>query len=301
MPGADQVDIVRRRFRGGEGARVAIVAGIRGDTPEGMRVAHEVASVLARLSDTLVGTVDIYPCVNPLAAQRGTRRWPFFDLDLNRCFPGRPDGHAPDTVAWKLLEDLRGAEQVIELRGAHPDFREAAQAHVREGDRQASERARHANVQVIWERNPSGASPSTFAAQFESPIVLEGGSGNRLNAKVGLTLVEGTLNLLNMLGVLPDEGLPFHWAGIRRPLVVRDEQVHRVRASRAGFFLPRIEPWQELAVGDVLGTVVDPATGAIRETLTSPVQGHVLALRERPVVFPGSMLVRVISGGPASE
>jgi len=294
MPGSDRVDIVRRRFRGNDGPRIALVAGIRGDAPEGIRVAHEVAAFLATVVDSLQGTIDIYPCVNPLAAHRGSRRWPFFDLDLNRCFPGRPDGHAPDTVAWKLLQDVQGAEQVIELRGTHPDFRAASQAHVRQGDAQAIERARHANVPVIWARNPTIAAPSTFAAQFDSPIVLEGGSGNRLSAEVGRSLWEGTLNLLNVLGVLPDESLPFHWATIRRPLVVDDEHVQRVRASRAGFFLPAVQPWEEIETGQALGRVVDPGSGAILESLVSPVDGYSLAVRERPVVFPGSLVVRVI-------
>jgi uncharacterized protein len=296
MPGADSVDIVRRRFRGGDGPRVALVAGIRGDAPEGIRVAHEVASFLEQVSDQLVGTVDVYPCVNPLAAHRGSRRWPFFDLDLNRRFPGSESGHAPDVVAWKLISDLAGADQVIELRGAHPDFREAAQAHVREGNALAVERAKQANVQVIWERNPTRAAPSTFAAQFDSPIVLEGGSGNRLSAEVGRSLWEGVLNLLNVLGVLPDEALPFHWASIVRPLVVDDDRVQRVRAQRAGFFLPTVGVWEELEQGQVCGTVVDPSTGAVLESVTSPLAGRVLAVRERPVVFPGSMLVRVVGG-----
>ena len=301
MPGSDRVEIVRRRFQGSDGPRIALVAGIRGDAPEGIRVAHEVAAFLETVVDSLEGTVDVYPCVNPLAAHRGSRRWPFFDLDLNRLFPGRPDSHAPDTVAWKLLQDVEGAEQVIELRGTHPDFREASQAHVRQGDMQAVERARHANVPVIWARNPTIASPSTFAAQFDSPIILEGGSGNRLTADVGRTLWEGTLNLLNVLGVLPDQHLPFHWATIRRPLVVGDDQVRRVRASRAGFFLPAVQPWEEIEAGQALGRVVDPGSGRILESLASPVAGHTLAVRERPVVFPGSLVVRVIDGTDQGE
>ena len=46
MPTGERVDIVRRRFSNGEGPRVALVAGVRGDTPEGIRVAHIVASHL---------------------------------------------------------------------------------------------------------------------------------------------------------------------------------------------------------------------------------------------------------------
>ena len=75
LPSGDELAIIRRRFgRGGPGVpRVAIVAGIRGDAPEGIRVAHQVAKALEELEDRLTGVVDVYPCANPLGAHQGTR------------------------------------------------------------------------------------------------------------------------------------------------------------------------------------------------------------------------------------
>ena len=296
MPSGDSVDIVRRSFSGGDGPRVAIVAGIRGDTPEGVRVAHTVAAVLAEHHASIRGRVDVYPCVNPLAAHRGVRHWPFFDRDLNRCFPGRADGHAPDVVAWKLVHDLEGADQIIELRGANAAFSETPQAHVRSTDESAAEVARHANVNLVWLRDPGLAAPSTFAAQFESTLTLEGGSGNRVTPGVGQALAEGVLNVLNVLSILPDEALPFHWAAVTRPNAVRDAQVHRVRAGRAGLFLPRCAPWDAVDAGEVLGEVIDPATGERLEEVCSPCAARIAAMRDQPVVFPGTMVARVVEG-----
>ena len=294
MPTGDRVDIVRRRFKGAEGPRVVLVAGIRGDAPEGIRVAHNVASVLSGCHDTLQGTVDIYPCVNPLAAHRGLRNWPFFDQDLNRRFPGRANAHAPDLVARTLVDDVQGASQVLEVRGAHSAFAEAPQAQVRAGDSEAAKLARSANVHVVWARTPGPAAPSTFAWQFPNTIVLEGGTGNRLTTQVATTLSNGVLNLLNVLGVLPDDALTFHWAGVNRPAVVGDDQVHRIRANLGGLFLPRHTPWESVEKDEPLGEVIDPISGALREVIVSPEGGRVLALREQPVVLPGSMVARVV-------
>jgi len=294
MPTGDRVDIVRRRFQAGEGPRVVLVAGIRGDAPEGIRVAHNVARVLGACHEQLCGTVDIYPCVNPLAAHRGLRNWPFFDQDLNRRFPGRANAHAPDLVARTLVDDVQGATQVLEVRGAHAAFAEAPQAQVRSGDSEAAKLARSANVHVVWSRAPGPAAPSTFAWQFPNTIVLEGGTGNRLTPEVATTLSNGVLNLLNVLGVLPDDALTFHWAGMSRPEVVGDEQVHRIRADVGGLFLPRHRPWDAVGEGESLGEVIDPISGAQLAEIPSPKAGRVLALREQPVVLPGSMVARVV-------
>jgi predicted deacylase len=294
LPSGDQVSVFRRRYGGGDGPRVAIVAGIRGDAPEGIRVAHRVAGFLAGVEDQLAGTVDIYPCANPLAAEQGSRRWPFFDVDLNRLFPGRIHGHPPDRTAYALCDDVRGADLVIELRGARPSFREAPQAHVRRRNEPAAELALSANVAVVWARTPGPVAPSTFAHQFGGSIVLEGGSGNRLTETVGRDLRDGVLNLLAAKGILPEASLPFHWAALQRPICVTDEQVIRIRTERSGLFLPTGELWAEVDAGEPLGDLIEPTTGDLLCQILSPVAGRLLAIREQPAVFLGTMVARVV-------
>ncbi len=294
LPGGDEVVISRRRFVGGPGPRVVIVAAVRGDTPEGTRVAHVVARYLAEVHERLLGTVDIYPCVNPLAADHGARNWPAFDVDLNRRFPGRADGHGPDLVARALLDAVAGSAQVIELRGAHPAFREETQAHVWGSDPVVLDRATRTNVRVVWRRSDIGARTGTLASVVPGLICLEGGVGNRLTDGVGQELADGVLNLLVVLGVLPEADLPFHWAAIQRPLVASDEQVIRVHAERGGLFLPLTHTWAELDAGDAIGEVVDPVRGDTLDVILSPVAGRVLAQREQPVVYPGSLVARMV-------
>ncbi len=60
LPTGNEVDIVRRRFQGEPGPHVVLVAGIRGDTPEGVRVLYDVTRIIRGL-DQLTGTLDLYP------------------------------------------------------------------------------------------------------------------------------------------------------------------------------------------------------------------------------------------------
>jgi predicted deacylase len=297
LPTGESVPVVRRSFlgEGGEGPRVVIVAGVRGDTPEGTRVAIGVARLLQPRLARMRGRVDVIPCANPLAAHLGVRAVPGFDVDLSRRFPGRADGHAPDAVAAALVAAMADATQVIELRGAHPAFREEPQAHVRADQPVACERAAAANVRVVWKRTPPASDAGTLMACVPGLISLEGGVGNRLTEGVGIELVDGVLNVLVTLGILPEDDLPYHWAAIQRPVVADDGRVVRVRAERAGLFLPSMAPWAEVPRDEILGEVVDPVTGDVRETVTAPVAGRLLALREQPVVYPGTLVARVVA------
>jgi uncharacterized protein len=293
LPTGDSVAVARRHFSGGAGPTVALLAGMHGDTPEGIRVLHVVARHLERVSETLAGTVHIYPCLNPLAADQGVRHWPGLDVDLARRFPGRADGHAPDRLAHTLLHELGAAQVVIELRGAHPAFRQVPQARVRASSITAAELATSANVRCL-RRQASPFPSGSLEEALPDLVMLEGGSGNRLSQAVGSELSDGVLNLLTVLGVFPESELPFHWAAIQRPVMCEDADLIDVRTARGGLFLPAVGPWAEVDAGDLLGEVVNPVTGETRETITTSEGGRVLAHRAEPVVYPGNLVARLV-------
>lgn len=293
LPSGATVDVVRQVFGRENGPRIAFVAGIRGDTPEGIRLAHRLGQFLSTCEEQLQGRVEIYPCVNPLAAEQGMRKWPFFQVDLNRLFPGKIDGHPPSQVAYRLVEEVKGADLVIELRGARPGFSEIPQALVREGDANTSQIAQWGNVQLVWERKAGLAAKNTFAYQFPHTIILEGGKGNQLTKEVGDIFFEGCLHILSRLEVLPEDLLPFPWMTIEEPVTRNDESICRLRSNRAGLFLPAAAIGDIVEDGTEIGTVIDPATGSIREVITSPVKGKVIAVRIQPVVSAGVMVARL--------
>jgi uncharacterized protein len=282
--------------------RMSIVAGIRGDAPEGIRVAYRLLHTLKELEHDINGVVDLYPCVNPLAVEQGQRYWPFFDIDLNRIFPGKKSGHPPHQLAYRLTRDIsqkvhKNIDEehiVLELRGARPSFQILPQALVRNGDAYAQRLAKHANVKMLWKRTPGPAATSTFAYQFPHAIVLEGGCGNRLISEVGQTLHDGVLNIMSHIGILPEDKLPFPWMSIETPITTTDEDLLRVRVESSGLFLPKVTIGEPISENDVIGTVIEPSSGAIIEKVFSPSTGIVFALREQPVVSIGIMVARVL-------
>src|SRR5215831_14261839 len=96
LPYRDELTVRRTSFRGGKGPRAAVVSGIHGDELEGLYVCHRLAAWLEELSktnpDALLGTVELYPGLNPLGLETLQRLMPVFDTDLNRNFPGHPEG-----------------------------------------------------------------------------------------------------------------------------------------------------------------------------------------------------------------
>ena len=86
--------------------------------------------------DKLNGTIDIYPALNPLGIDTISRGIPNFDLDMNRIFPGNPNGSMAEYTAYKVLEDLKGADMVIDIHSSNIFLREVPQVRININDSQ---------------------------------------------------------------------------------------------------------------------------------------------------------------------
>lgn len=122
-------------------------------------------------------------------------------------------------------------------------------------------------------------------------LVVEMGVGMRLTKSYGEQLVDGILNLMHTQGMWAGETKP-----PRKPIVSKDE-VAFINADKAGIFIPSVEHNGIVKKGQELAVIADPLTGEIRQTLMAPADGLLFTLREYPVVYPGSLLARILTGG----
>ena len=84
-------------IRNGEGPCALLTGGNHGDEYEGPIALAELAQALR--PDDISGTVVIVPFMNHPAFQAGTRLSPLDGLNMNRIFPGRPDGGPTEKIA----------------------------------------------------------------------------------------------------------------------------------------------------------------------------------------------------------
>src|SRR5207244_10909971 len=94
-----------------------VTAGVHGD--EGPWSARAIHQLLERTSLTdLIGTLRVVPVSNPLAMEADARCAPLDVLDLNRVFPGNPNGSHTERLAALLTEHaVEGANVLIDLHG----------------------------------------------------------------------------------------------------------------------------------------------------------------------------------------
>ncbi len=312
LPYREQLTLRRRVYQGGDGPRVAVIAGIHGDELEGLYVTHRLAHWLEALEqenpDALLGRVELYPAMNPLGLDTLERFVPTHDVDLNRNFPGHASGLLPQRLADAAVQALAGADLVVDIHASNIYLREIPQVRINEAFAATLvPLAQTMNLDVIWLHGALTVLEATLAHSLnsrETPcLVVEMGVGMRVTPGFSEQLVTGLLQTWQELGVLAAEvELP---AVTHSPLVADDSNVRYLNADTSGLFIPNIEHWTAVEREQLLGRIVSPYQGETLAEVRSPARGILFTLREYPLVYEGSLMARIVDvtvdGSAASE
>lgn len=294
LPVDETYEIQKNRIVCGDSQkRICIVTGTHGDELEGQYVCYQIQKIINDKKDLFDGIIDIYPAVNPLGLESMTRKVPFFDLDMNRIFPGDKEGSLVEYVAYQLIEDIKGADLVIDIHASNVYLKEIPQIRINEIQSEGLiELAKQMNIDFIWVHSASTVLESTLAYSLnhiKTPtLVVEMGVGLRITKTYGDQLVNGLLNVMKYLGMYKGDTFS------KEPVISTDKNVFFLNAKEAGLFLPTIKHDFHVRKGQKIGEVVNPLTGQILEEVLSPCQGLVFTLREYPLVNEGSLLGRIL-------
>lgn len=297
LPIDEQLLIRKQTLQNGNGKkRICIVTGTHGDELEGQYVCYELIRRLKENIENLNGTVDVYPALNPLGVDSVIRGIPTFDLDMNRIFPGETKGHQIEYTAHQIIEDLKGADMVIDIHASNIFLREMPQARI---NAQMAKKlipfAEMLNIDFVWIHDAATVLESTLAHSLnvkKTPtIVVEMGIGMRISRKYGDRLVNGILNLMKNLRMLKN----YTPVPIGKPIISTSGEVCFLNAEESGLIIPTVKHSDRVSKGDLLCRIVDPFEGTVLQDVLSPVDGLLFTLRTYPVVYEGSLIARIFS------
>lgn len=299
LPVDEKLMIKKNRIESEGGAdekkRISIVTGIHGDELEGQYVCFEFIRRIRAQEEKLCGIVDIYPAMNPLGIDSITRGIPAFDLDMNRLFPGDPEGNMTEYLASRIVQDLAGSEVVFDIHASNIYLTEIPQIRVNAlHEETLVPMAAQSNVDFVWVHGASTVLESTLAYSLNSigtpTLVVEMGVGMRITRAYGDQLVDGIFNLMGNLGIWKGETPP-----VRKPIISRNpDDVAYLNATAGGLFVPEVRHWEQLKKGDLVGRIIDPLSGEVRDEITAPVDGILFTIREYPIVDEGSLVGRLL-------
>jgi predicted deacylase len=274
-------------LQNGAGPTALFVSGTHGDEYEGQVALCNLARTLK--PEMIHGRVILLPAANLPAAIAGLRTSPIDDGNLNRVFPGDPEGSVTEQIAYFVEHELvRRADLVVDLHSGGSSLNYVPSALMTQDDENparqaallAALRAFASPISYIGHAQPGqGAMRTTGgAAQRHGKLALGtelGGSGTVSAA--GLQIAErGLRNVLAHMGILPSTAAE---AGPTRILDVGGPD-YFVYAPAEGLFEPLVEPGDTVQAGQPAARIHTPETPwAPAETVHFARDGFVLCKR----------------------
>jgi uncharacterized protein len=259
-------------FRNGAGPTVGLSAAIHGDEPLGVEALRRLALHLTESGEELRGTIRILPVANPLAYETNTRHTALDDLNLNRVFPGDPDGWLTEQLAARISERfLSGMDAYVDLHsgGAYPvvDYVYLTSA---------PELSRAFGTRLLFKpAAPYQGTTATVADERGIPTVtVELGGGLHSEEEYCRRNLDGILNVLRTVGVLAGPPRP-------APEQILMHELAILRPHVGGILVPEVrvpDLGREVPGGTVLGRVYSPYTFELLETIVAPFPRSLLVL-----------------------
>ena len=280
----------------GKEKRISIVTGTHGDELDGQYICYEIIKKIQMYPEKLKGIVDIYPDVNPLGIDMGSRGIPMFDLDMNRVFPGDNNGAVAEYTAAGLIDVIIGSDFCLDIHSSNIFLKEMPQLRMTEENKdKLLPYAKKLNADFIWIYSSKTVLDATLAYSLNNmgvpTLVAEMGVGHRINNEYCQQLIEGIFNLMTELEVWDDAPV-----NVRNSIVSTEGQVSFISAAGSGIFVSSINSMGTIGMGTHIGDIIEPITGKVIQRIESPTDGIIFSLREHPVVYKGALIARVYGG-----
>lgn len=294
LPVGESFRIQRCRYEGVKSTkRISVVSGIHGDELEGQYVCFLLGQWLRNNPDKILGVIDIYPAINSLGLDSITRSIPFYDVDLNRIFPGSKNDFLPAQIADAVVNVMKGSDIAIDIHSSNIFLREIPQVRIAKSQEEVLvPLANLLNIDFVWVHDAVTVLEATFAHAMNTigtkTLVVEMGVGMRLGKSYGHQLLDGLLNLMAHEGILDIKPLD-----VRFPIQSHIGEVAYLNAACPGLFVPVIEHCQVIEKGSVVGHIVSALSGEILDEVIAPIAGMLFTIRAYPIVYEGSLLGRI--------
>lgn len=275
----------------------AIVGSLRGDEVQQMYTCARIVKELRKLEQEKAvirgRSILVIPCVNSFSMNVGSRFWPTERADLNRLFPGNPEGQTASRVVGALFDVVKNYEYGIQFISPTLPGDFAPHIRIMETGHMNTNLGNLFGLPFIQIRTPRPIDTATinynwqmwqtFAFSIYTPETSHIDEGEADIA------VSSVLRFLSRTGIIKYQSLSGYL-----PTIFADKELATVTTPRGGIFRRCVNPMDEVAYGDLLAEILDPLTAEVIARMKSPTKGVIFHAMRKPLATEHEIAFKII-------
>jgi predicted deacylase len=290
---------------GKEGPVVWLFGALHGDEVNGVEVIHRIFKFFKR-QPLKKGKIYALPIANPWGFELGRRENPFDLLDMNRQFPGDPEGSTSERIDYAIFKFITETKPTVFI-DLHADYIGAIPHIIVDRVKKHAQEVGEKTWEFV---NKFGLTSSEELEGYEtekslSAVLINEAKIPAFTVELGGTKVisepfvrAGVSGIKNILKYLDMIDYPKYWESETKiKTSKRLKLVEYVTCNESGIIKFLVRPGQKVKENKPLAKIKD-VLGRTRDIVTAPVDCYVIACADTAVSFPGSFLFLLAAEAP---
>lgn len=267
-----------------DGPTLLLMGGVHGDEINGVAIVRDI--IRKKYNKPKRGTIICIPVFNVFGYLNLSREFPD-GRDLNRMFPGSANGSLASQFANKFTREIAPLVDYV------LDFHTGG-----------AERENFPNVRCVLQEEKAIELANVFGAPFivnskyiaksiretihkmgKTILLFEGGKSKNLDEFVIDTGIQGTLNIMNYLGLREGK-----ISSENESVIIQKSKW--IRAPYSGMFQSRVKNGSKVIQKTILGKITDPY-GEFKRYVVAPFDCYIFGMNTAPIVNKGDALFHV--------
>ena len=293
----DDMNIMGYRF--GKGEKSCVVLGaLRGDEVQQLYVCARLVAFLREVErdgGIMPGkSVMVVPTAVGLSMNAGTRVWAPENMDLNRRFPGNPDGATTERIASALFDRLKAYKYGVQLTSFYQPGSFVPHVRMMQTGRENPGLACEFGLPYVYVLTPRLSDQATLNYCWQlagtQAFSLYAGKTQEIDEAAADQTLRAIIRFLNGRGVIRSEQTP----GQTSQVITNDDML--TVTSKSSGLLRRVKhAGAHVRRGEQLAFILNPLDGSVREVLKTPATGMLFFIQDGPFVTEHSPVFQVLA------
>lgn len=282
----------------GKGQKAACIVGaMRGNEYQQLYICSLLIKTLTQLEEkgAIVAGKEILvlPSLNAHSLNTGKRYWSMDDSDINRQFPGNPNGEATSRIAARVMEITAGYSYGIQFPSFYLEGEFIPHVRMSETGHESTSLANLFGLPYVVIAQPRAFDVSTLNYNWQmsgmSAFSIYTSTTRSIDGQLARQAVSAVLRFLTRMGIIRYQSHNGYIAS-----VLEEEDLVDVIADTSGVFTKCCSIDKEVMRGEVLAKILDPYDATVISEVHSPTDGIVFFANTEPLAYENSTVFRII-------
>lgn len=277
---------------------LAIVGSTRGNEIQQIYLCSRIINMLKTLEkeDKLDKNkkIIVIPTINNFSMNINKRFWALDNTDINRMFPGYDLGETTQKIAYNVFEYVKDFEYGIQFASYYLKGKFIPHVTMMKTGYEKPELMDYFGLPFSYVRTANPYDTTTLNYNWQiwgtNAFSIYVDENEEISDSSEEIILESIKNFLINIGIYKEELKEDFY----KTQHINSENILYIKSHKAGILKTYIKLGQYIKKGDLIGEVFDPYEYEVLEKITSPYEGIVYFIYNRPLINSNSNICRVI-------